>query len=178
MGTRTKHRAYRELVKTWRSCSFRRAPFIFPGDSILLEKRCENHVRVIRTFAEYVRHESFGMKRDRALHLGLLPGPYSGDLATARVFILLLNPGLRPLDYYAHGRRIVRTAIIADIYQRKKGRYPFPSLDPTFSWLGGASYWRPRLNDHVRKLMKANGSDYYKTLADLFHSVCGLQLLP
>lgn len=151
---------------------------MFPGDSMLLEKRCKNHVCVIRNFTDYVSHKRFWITPDKALHLGLLPRPYSGSLATARIFLLLLNPGLQPLDYYAEGKRSVRAAVIADIHQKKKGRYPFPSLDPNFSWLGGARYWRPRLNDHVRRLMKAKGLNYYKALADLSQSICVLQLVP
>jgi hypothetical protein len=177
MRDRTKHPAYRALADKWRSCSFRRAPFIFPDDKVLLDKACEDHVRTIRKFRNYVRDDSFGIKPDKKLHLGLLPGPYSGNLAKARIFILLLNPGLSPLDYYAEQKRSVRTAIIADIRQ-KKGRYPFPSLDPNFSWLGGARYWRPRLDDHVRQLQKVNGGDYRKALAQLSKSICILQLVP
>jgi hypothetical protein len=172
------HPAYRSLVKKWRLCSFRNAPFVFPGDEILLAKRYRKQVCIIRDFADYVRHETFGTKQDKTLHLGLLPRPYSGSLAKARVFILLLNAGLQALDYYAEGKRSVRAAAVADIHQKRKGRYPFPSLDPNLSWLSSARYWRPRLSQHIQKAMKANGGDYYRALANLSRSICVVQLVP
>ena len=178
MASRSKHPAYRSLVKKWRSCSFGRAPFIFPDDDVLSEKRSEKHVCIIRSFADYVRDERFSAERDKKLHLGLLPRPYSGSLAKARIFILLLNPGLQPLDYYAEGKKSVRVAAVADIHQRRKGRYPFPALDPDFSWLGGARYWPPRISEHVQKLLEANGGNYYKALAKLSKSICVVQLVP
>lgn len=135
-------------------------------------------MRIIRGFAGYARDETFGAKRDKTLHLGLLPRPYSGNLAKARIFVLLLNPGLQALDYYAEGKKSVRVAAVADIHQKRKGRYPFPPLDPNLSWLGGARYWRPRLSEHVEKLLESNAGNYYKSLSKFSHSICVVQLVP
>jgi hypothetical protein len=173
------HPAYRSLIKRWRSCSLSRAPYIFPGDEILLKEKYSKHICVVRDFQKYVEHETFGTKKDKRLHLGLLPRPYSGSLAKARIFILLLNAGLQPLDYYAEGERSVRKMLLADIYQRRKGNYPFPSLDPILSWLGSARYWRPRLAEHVQNLMQQdNSKEYYKALGALSRAICVVQLVP
>ena len=133
---------------------------------------------MLRNFTAYTKDEKFTRKRDKTLHLGLLPGPYSGNLATGRIFILLLNPGLSPLDYYLQQDRPVRTALVDDIHQKTKGRYPFPSLDPKFSWRPGARYWVSKLDGHVRQLMTESKVDYFKALSHLSRSICVLQLVP
>ena len=51
-------------------------------------------------YEEYSR-DNFIFDRDTRLHLGLVPLPYGGDLRSAKVFVLMLNPGLGPSDYYA-----------------------------------------------------------------------------
>ncbi len=42
---------------------------------------------------------NFGGSRKR-LHLSLIPQPFCGNVYSARVVILALNPGLNPLDYF------------------------------------------------------------------------------
>jgi hypothetical protein len=111
------------------------------------------------------------------LHVGLLPRPYSGRLATAKIFLLMLNPGLQPLDYYAEEKRFVRRSIVRDIHQKLRGKYPFPSLNPKMSWLGGARYWRPRLRDHIVSLMRGKSS-YQDASSELSKLICVLQLVP
>ena len=125
-----------------------------------------------------MQHVTFGAKSDKTLHLGLLPVPYTGNLATASVFILLLNPGLMSLNYYVEEKREVRKALIRDIHQKIKGRYPFPYLNPQFAWYPGGNYWLRRFDGHVRLIMKKTNMDYSEALAYLSQSVCVLQLVP
>jgi hypothetical protein len=40
-------------------------------------------------------------KDDHRLHVSLIPQPFFGNVDSARVVILTLNPGLNPIDYYA-----------------------------------------------------------------------------
>jgi len=175
---RTLHPDYVELVNTWRTCSFKHPPFIFPGDSGLLDSASENYISILRSFDEYIRDKSFANRSDKTLHLGLLSAPYSGSLATASVFILLLNPGLSPLDYYSEEIRSVRTHQIKNLQQRLSGRYPFMSLNPKLSWRGGARYWLPKLDGHIRILMKNKKIDYFEALGHLSKSICVLQFVP
>jgi hypothetical protein len=49
---------------------------------------------------EAYRSLDYCASHDRRLHLGLLPQPFFGDLRRASIYVLLLNPGLGPDDYY------------------------------------------------------------------------------
>ena len=51
-------------------------------------------------WSEFTLNPRFGAP-DRRLHLALLPMPFAGALETASVVVLMLNPGLNPVDYFA-----------------------------------------------------------------------------
>ena len=36
------------------------------------------------------------------LHLGLIPDPFMGDMLNASIYVLMLNPGLGPGDYFEY----------------------------------------------------------------------------
>ncbi len=178
MDNRRNHSAYKELVNAWRKESFRRPPFVLREDSVLTEHKSKRYVCCIRGFKAYTKNKKFGYKNDKSLHLGLLPRPYSGSLARAKIFLLMLNPGLQPLDYYTEEKRFLRRSIIGDIHQKLRGKYPFPSLNPKMSWFGGAGYWRPKLRDHIVRLQEDNKCSYQQAASKLAKSICVLQLVP
>ena len=122
------------------------------------------------------------LENDARLHLSLLPQPYIGDLNGARVFILMLNPGVGPMDYYAElstarDHRFVE-AVQRNLRQDANREYPFFFLDPAFLWHPGATYWRKRLNWIVRKLMEVCVRPYEHCLRHVAQTVCCLQLVP
>lgn len=89
-----------ELVRQWRQCQFRQAPFILSHDTILDNLRDDQHVvSTHNNFDEFVDSADFGTTTNQ-LHLGLLPMPYTGNLSGSDIFILMLNPGFVASDYY------------------------------------------------------------------------------
>lgn len=135
--------ALNALVKAWRS-----QPFV-PGARNVLQADSA----AIELHASVEHHESwraftgsswFGTPKDSAFHLGLLPMPFLGNLRRARVFLLSLNPGLGPHDYFGeHQVDEYRSALLANLKQDRNVRFPF--LDPAHFWHGGSAYWAPRL---------------------------------
>ena len=75
-----------EFIQKWnaKGASFKDNSFLFADDKARIEKnkRCVHH-----SFKEFIQSESFCAKRDNKPHMGLLPGPYSGNLAWAEVFL-------------------------------------------------------------------------------------------
>jgi hypothetical protein len=81
------------------------------------------------------------------LKLDLLPQPWTGNPATAQMFMLALNPGFSPDDYIE-----VRN----DDYAEQWGlalsfetRTPFYFLDPSFQNTGGYRWWARRLRELI-----------------------------
>lgn len=78
-----------------------------------------------------------------ALHVGLLPLPFIGDVRGAKVYFLLANPGLSANDYYAEYEDTrVRERLLANLRQDLRTEaYPFFPLDPNMAWHSGNGYW-------------------------------------
>ena len=98
----------------------------------------------------YIASDDYGGKTNKRLHLGLYPQPYIGDVTNASIYILLLNPGLGPIDYYSetgeNGSENFRAALRNNLKQNfEDNEYPFMFLDPQFSWHSGYTWWHERL---------------------------------
>src|SRR5688572_28264578 len=85
------------LIERWRECNLESPPYLFPDDKPEIINRV---AQTYQSFDEYTASIEFEASSAK-LHIGLLPNPYTGNLAKASIFILMLNPGLSPGDYYA-----------------------------------------------------------------------------
>ena len=117
--------------------------------------------------------------KDSRFHLGLLPQPWLGDPSSASVFILLLNPGLNPVDYYSEFRvATYRKALLDNLRLRSGREFPLLFLDPELSWHSGARYCRDRLHWLVLELCRQTTIGYRGALSLVAQRVCFLQLVP
>jgi hypothetical protein len=165
-----------ELVRAWRRCG--RLPdgrFVLPGDSAVLNGR---YSWPFTTFDGYANSDALDGSRDDKFHLGLIPIPYIGDLRNATIYILTLNPGFAPLEYFAqeHSPEL-RSALLENLRQNTlEPGFPFIDFDPNLAWryLG---YWSSRLGKIVTELRDKCGS-YTKGLGILAKTVCVLELVP
>jgi len=91
------------------------------------------------------------------LHLGLLPQPFGGDPLSARVVVLLLNPGLGPHDAFAESTQPdFQAALMATLRRANGGSFLF--LDPHFGWHGGFQWWNRKLERTIQELAKEMGN--------------------
>jgi hypothetical protein len=119
----------------------------------------------LKSYEEYLE-TALENPNDTRLHLGLLPQPWFGDLTSATVFVLMLNPGLNPGDYYAEYRvPSFRAALISNLRSEPNRGYPLLFLDPEFSWHPGARYFRTRLHWLALALARQRGTSYREALA-------------
>lgn len=83
------------------------------------------------------------------LHLGLLPNPYGGNIESAEVIILTLNPGFTPSEYTFERTNVnFRQAIIRAVHQTNgSDEFPFCALNPDFYQHPGFVYWAERRFD-------------------------------
>lgn len=166
-----------ELIARWRSCPLDAPPYLLPGDEALLPSGRWAHP--YRSFGEFVQSPAFGTN-DAGLHLGLLPIPFLGDVLHASIYILLLNPGFAPDDYYAEEHSPeYRQALIRNLRQEHEGAaYPFFSLDPRFSWHAGFTYWHGRLGGIASALARQRNLSCQEALSEIARTTCAIELLP
>lgn len=162
-----------EFVRFWKRLDIEGSPLIHPDDDIpAIELQGD-----VNTYNDYVRVLGDGALREKALHTSLVPVPYLGDLVNADIVILLLNPGLGPLDYWAEEQSPeFRNHLIASLWQERRTHI---SLDPEWAWTGGFKWWEEKLRD-VGKLIALERFDgnYGRALRSLSERVLAVELVP
>lgn len=168
---------HHKLVQLWQNSPLDELPFILPGDRAEIPSRT---LSIFHSFDEYISSEKFGKRNDTNFHVGLLPLPYLGNLQKPSIFILMLNPGLHPGDYYAeHEVDQFREAYVKNIRQENvNDEYPFFMLDPRFAWHPGFDYWQGKFDDIAQALMKKENITYQNALKKLANNVACLELMP
>ena len=81
-----------------------------------------------------------------------IPEPFIGNPETAKVALLLLNPGHSHEDPEAHRHPALKEALFRNL-KGEPQQYPFYPLNPALSWSPTAKWWIPR----TRELKKAAG---------------------
>ena len=170
-----------DLINEWNAWEPGRAPFIFPKDRAVLEsERAAERVLTLRSWSEAHSTSDFCAPIDSRLHLGLLPMPFIGDLRQASIYVLLLNPGVGPHDYYGEYEvPAYRRALNANLKQQiDAGSLPFIFLDPKHSWHGGFGWWHGKLAAVIERLSAALGVSFAAARAKLGTELASLELLP
>lgn len=165
------------LIERWRECNLESPPYLFPDD----EPEIINGIaKTYRGFDEYTASFEFGASSDTNLHTGLIPLPYIGNLSQASIFVLMLNPGLSPGDYYAEQHNPeFRQAHIQNLQQRNANdKYPFIFLDPRFAWHPGFVYWQKKFHAIIEALAKQSGTTYQQAMSQLSQRLACLELIP
>jgi hypothetical protein len=129
---------------------------------------------------EYISKIGRGNGKESGLHTNLVPVPYSGNLKNSTVFILTLNSGLKPLDYFAECNVLTFKAALIRNLKQENADEEFPNLSfcPTYTWHGGFDYWTRRLNELIYLLVYRRGVSYLDSLRGLSRQVSILELVP
>ncbi|MGA9116115.1 MAG: hypothetical protein WB626_05015 [Bacteroidota bacterium] len=172
------------LMKAWRAFDPDQHPMIFPGDREFI--RPEDHY-THRTYEEFVAEVGAGTKDalsplvdEQRLHLGLLPGPFTGDPLSAKVVLLNLNPGFGASDYFVetHSRECRQTAIRNLRGDFQNMEFPFWMFDPRLLCHSGSDYWRGKFKDILDLCQQKNRASYLASLKWLSSLVATLELCP
>lgn len=117
---------------------------------------------------------------DTRLHLGLLPEPFCGDVRTATIYVLLLNPGLGPTDYYGELQvPAFRAARLQNLRQDfSAGDLPFYMLDPAFSWHGGFTWWHRKFAGVISELARRRAISFAAAQRVLALELASIELVP
>lgn len=114
------------------------------------------------------------------LHTGLVPLPFVGDVRRAKVYFLLLNPGLSATDYYAEYEADgFRPRLLTNLRQEfADTEYPFFPLDPECAWHSGNEFWEGKLKHILRQLCKRSERSHAQVRKFLAQTVCAIEMLP
>ncbi len=114
------------------------------------------------------------------MHLGLIPVPFVGDVRRASVYILMLNPGFGPSDYFGEFEvPAYREALLANLKQQQtEGTVPFFCLDPQFAWSGGFRYWNGKLQGVIGELAGRWDCSYARAREKLGSRLAAIELFP
>jgi hypothetical protein len=168
-----------DLEKEWARFEPTDGVNLLNGDDLLRQPEVSARYVVLHpSWDSLTGQTDFGVW-DARLHLSLLPQPFFGCLSTASVFVLTLNPGLHPTDYFAEFCvHEYKEALINTLRQRLDDRFPFIWFNPRFSWHSGFSYWHGRFARLVDTFAGEFGIPRVKALSFFARSVATIELLP
>jgi len=161
------------LLKAWRGLSLTHRPYILAGDKIIKE-----YCQPYKCFKDYVKKPDLATESPEKFHCGLIPVPYQGDIIKAKIYILALNPGFGPHDYYAESHdKAFRNARIQQLRQHGLDKdFPFMGLNPLFSW--HSRYWTNRLGDIIEIIKKHKNLSDREASSLLSKSIACLEYIP
>lgn len=169
------------LLNVWREWEIGSPPYILKGDDVLLSRAgADSRIAVNPSRESYTQRDDFGRPGDIRLHLNLIPIPFVGDLARARIVVLLLNPGLEPDDYFAEFTVPgFRDRLLDNLRQEfKHPRYPFVYLDPALSWHSGYRWWHGKFQGLIAALSATWGTTYADSRARFAQLLACIELVP
>ena len=168
------------LLNEWRKWDSEDFPYVLDTDADVLESpRWKPWVAKYRSWREATGEPDFHKSEDKRLHLGLIPVPFMGDMLNASIYVLMLNPGLGPGDYFEYEVPSFRRALLANLRQKRiAGVMPFVSLDPQFAWHGGFGYWHQRLKGVIEALAESNRMSLAEARSTLGTKLAVVQLVP
>jgi hypothetical protein len=166
------------LLETWKKWTPSPPHLVLNQDEEFLTKNPDK--LVVYNWKSFLQDPCFGLRGDKKLHLGLIPQPFVGDLKRASIYILLLNPGLSPSDYYGEYRvPEFRSALLNNLKQKwPSGRTPFLFLDPRFSWHEGYKWWNEKLLGVVEELAKFWNVPLAEARRKLAGQLASIELFP
>lgn len=169
------------LLEEWAKWKPNTLPFALRDDlEALTASRRSQSIAILESWDEACTSHDLGWPKDQRLHLGLIPQPFFGDLKSASVYILMLNPGLGPHDYYGENEvKLYRKALLSNLKQRfGKRSTKFLFLDPRFAWHGGFQFWNGKLSEILRSLSDEMGESLAKARKWLGNHLASIELVP
>ena len=168
------------LLCEWRKWDPENFPYVLDMDADVL-KSPDWKPRVVKhhSWRKATKDPDFCKSGDRRLHLGLIPVPFVGDMLNASIYILMINPGLGPADYFEYEVPSFQQALRANLRQEHRpGGIPFVFLDPQFAWHGGFRYWDQKLKGVIEELAASKCTSLADARATLGRKLAVVQLVP
>ena len=161
----TSQKELESLIDFWKKLDLSKKQKIHSEDIELISEQINDSFNYDETAFNYMEDK----KERRKFQSSLIPQPYIGNLRTANIFILSLNPGFEFCDYYSETENAdFRKALEDTLYQNfnDDGYFAWP-FNPKFLWTSGAKYWLKKINTVENSLIeefieqeKTKGNDF------------------
>jgi len=164
------------LFDTWRRWAPSSPPYVLDDDrSASAITRSVLHT----SWESAHRSDDFASGGDSRLHLGLLPVPFIGNLATADIVVLLLNPGLSAGDYFGEYEvPAFRQALLDNLRQVGNDDHPFFYLNPAYGWHSGFQWWNNKLSGVIELAAKHWSESFADARHRTANRLAAIQLVP
>jgi hypothetical protein len=162
------------LREFWSELNLDEKPFIHRIDAALSQDLCYSYSGL----TDYYNEKYWS---DPSLfHTDLIPIPYVGNLQSATIFLLMLNPGFSLSDYYSEcSSPDFVNALKANLRQDfSNSDFPFLYLNPNFLWNSGGEYWLKKLKDYISMIKDDRSCTYIEATQVLSQKIAVLELLP
>lgn len=170
------------LIKAWTDWAATTPPYVLKDDQEVLftDESLEFTAPTYTTWEHVYSQPDLGKPGDTKLHLGLIPQPFCGDILNAEIYVLMLNPGYGPQDYFAELEvPAYRKAALHNLRQNfENEEYPFYMLNPKFSWSSGFVWWHKKFGLVIDSISKNTGMSYAEARKYLSKKVASLELIP
>lgn len=162
-----------ELLAFWETYDYNQRDKVHPMDSELsaAERIC------ISSYEQYCQSPFYFQERGE-LHTGLIPIPFLGNVREAKIYFLLLNPGLSAQDYFDEERSEYKERMINTLQQRDFDEYPFYALNPKFGWTDGGRWWHRKFRPLTEILVERRQISYLEATRLLSTEICAFELFP
>lgn len=165
-----------DLINFWREASLDGPRYVHPSDWAILKNMKREH-KPIHNIADYASALENGQLEPSKFHLTLLPQPFIGNIVSAKVVILLLNPGVHPSDFKLEQENLNFRQYHCGGLRTGQSDHIF--LDPNLAWTSGFSWWDKQLRDIAKIIANEKFDGHYgQTLNFLKQNIAVLELVP
>lgn len=168
-----------QIIEFWSGLATDANQKIHPRDEHLLQNFAA--IPPVNDFQEFMISDHYGLNNPTHLHLSLLPQPYSGNMRTADIFILLLNPGLNLTDYWAEFNNAEFRHSLEDTISQQNfdPDFPFIWLNPKFCWHSGFVWWEKKFRKLASLISEQQyNGNYHSALRALSQRLACVELFP
>ncbi len=167
------------MFEFWRRFAFDGPPFVHPDDRDHLRRQLER-ATLFRDYESFIHSSEFGPPERNTLEFSLYPNPYAGDLISAEIVVLMLNPGLEIGDFAVEltstpFREAAHDSIVQDLANRQ---FKFLYLDPALAMHPGFRWWEQRLRPIVNRISHETALSYGGALRLLAAKLASIELVP
>jgi len=162
--------AIKKLVDHWKTYKPKRSfPKFHLKDEDEINAKSINEINVCSVSAYLNAHNL------NKIHAALQPVPYVGNLQTADLFLLMINPSVALGSYGTQSKKEFQKELTKERHQTRSSCL---ALDPAFWWTSWFTYYNDLFGPSFKEMIKTTKKTYHQTLLEAASRTAILELVP